>query len=94
MTRNTLRLHMPLEQVSAAAARVDRGRFAPGRSGNPRGRPPGSRNGGGLAARLDKMVAVEAVRLVQGLLERAKAGDASAAAVLLARPWAGSEART
>jgi hypothetical protein len=51
--------------------------FAPGHSGNPGGRLPGSRNRTGLAARLDKMVAAEAVGLVEGLLERAHAGDAS-----------------
>jgi hypothetical protein len=81
---------MPSDQ--ALAARTDRGRFAPGHTGNPGGRPPGSRNRTGLTARLDKLVAAGAVGLVEGLLERARAGDASAA-VLLARPWAGSEAR-
>jgi hypothetical protein len=67
--------------------------FTPGTSGNPGGRPPGSHNRTGLAARLDKMVAAEAKGIVAGLVERARAGDAFAAAVLLARPWADSEAR-
>jgi hypothetical protein len=75
---------MPSDQPAAATARVAGGRFAPGHTGNPHGRPKGS--GRGLAARLDKLVAAEAVGLVEGLLERARAGDASAAAVLLARP--------
>jgi hypothetical protein len=84
---------MPSDQTSAPPARVTGGRFAPGHTGNPRGRPRGSRNGGGLAARLDRLVAAEAVGLVQGLLERAKAGDVEAAVAVLARPWAASEAR-
>lgn len=80
-------------EPASAPTRTTGGRFAPGSTGNPRGRPRGSRNRQGLAARLDKLVAAAAVGLVEGLLERARAGDASAAAVLLARPWAASEAR-
>ena len=79
---------MPSDQASAA--RTAAGRYLPGTSGNPRGRPRGS--GRGLAARLDRLVAAAAEGIVAGLVERAKAGDADAAAVLLRRPWAGSEA--
>jgi hypothetical protein len=78
---------MPSDQTSAPPARVTGGRFAPGHTGNPRGRPSGSRNGGGLTARLDRLVAVAAESIVAGLVERAKEGDAEAAAVVLARLW-------
>jgi hypothetical protein len=76
---------MPQEQVSAA--RTVTGRFAAGATGNPRGRPRGSRNHEHLVDRLDRMVANEAVGIVATLLERAKAGDALAADVILARAW-------
>jgi hypothetical protein len=76
---------MPSDQV--LAARTPGGRFAPGHTGNPKGRPPGGRNHQSLAARLDRMVATEAVGIVAALLARAKAGDALAADVILARAW-------
>jgi hypothetical protein len=69
-------------------------KFAPGHSGNPTGRPPGSRNRAGLAARLDRLVTAAATDIVEGLVERARAGDALAADVLLQRAWpARSDAR-
>jgi hypothetical protein len=48
--------------------------FTKGSSGNPLGRPLGSRNRTGLALRLDKMVTAAAEGIVAGLVERAQAG--------------------
>lgn len=61
------------------------GRFRPGRSGNPRGRPAGSRPAALL--RLDALAAGAAEELVNRLILDAKAGDREAAIAVLARVW-------
>ncbi len=73
---------MPIEPIC-----TDRGRFVPGHTGNPRGRPPGSRNHEHLADRLDKLALASAEAIVEGLIERAKAGDALCADLVLSRAW-------
>lgn len=67
------------------AARKQRGKpFAPGQSGNPRGKPKGARN---ITARaLDELAAGSGERIVRRLIARASKSDAAAAAVL-ARIW-------
>lgn len=59
--------------------------FAPGRSGNPAGRPKGSRN---ISARLfDELGAEHAESIVQIVIRRARKGDIAAAALILRRIW-------
>lgn len=61
-----------------------RGRFKPGQSGNPKGKPKGARN---LTARmLDELAAGSAEQIVKRLLKRASRSDA-AAITILARVW-------
>lgn len=59
------------------------GKFPPGRSGNPRGRPPGSGSSPGV--RLRRLIAQHGDELVQALIEQAKKGDVTAAVALLDR---------
>lgn len=68
------------------------GRFKPGQSGNPKGRPPGS----GLAGKLRRAIAADAEDVLAALLKQAKAGDVQAARVLLDRvcPPLKAEAQT
>lgn len=72
--------------ANAAMQQRARGRpFAPGTSGNPRGRPAGSRP---LALlKLDALAEAEAAAIVRQLIRDAKRGDGAAAAQLLARAW-------
>ena len=55
--------------------------FKPGTSGNPKGRPAGT----SLTERLKKAVGEEFDDIVSALLAMAKAGDTTAASLLLAR---------
>src|SRR4051812_427047 len=57
--------------------------FQPGRSGNPAGRPPGARNKATLAR--EAALRDRAVGLLDGLMERAEAGDMAATRLVLAR---------
>jgi hypothetical protein len=66
---------------SAPAARSTR--WAPGQSGNPKGRPKGSRNRASLL--LEHLIEGEGEAVVQALLTAAKSGDVSAARALLDR---------
>lgn len=65
------------------------GRFQKGQSGNPAGRVPGSRNKATLIR--EAALAERAVSLLDGLMEKAEAGDMGAARLVLARllPMAG-----
>lgn len=56
-------------------------KFTPGASGNPRGRKPGTTLGGKLRA----AVGQDFDEIVQAVIKAAKAGDMSAASLLLAR---------
>jgi hypothetical protein len=58
-------------------------RWAPGQSGNPRGRPQGSRNRATLL--LESLIEGEGEVVVRSLLAAAKGGDTSAARALLDR---------
>jgi len=62
-----------------------RSRFRPGESGNPRGRPKGSRNKALLA--LDKLGAEAAEKVLQAAIAAALAGDVQAQRLLLSRLW-------
>lgn len=55
--------------------------FKKGVSGNPAGRPPNS----GLAGRLRKAIADDADEILQAVIDQAKAGDLTAAKILLDR---------
>jgi Family of unknown function (DUF5681) len=66
---------------SAPAARPTR--WAPGQSGNPKGRPQGSRNRASLL--LESLIEGEGEVVVRSLLAAAKGGDTSAARALLDR---------
>ena len=59
------------------------GKFVPGKSGNPRGRPAGS--GPSPGVRLRRLIAQHGDELVQALIEQAKQGDTVAAVALLDR---------
>lgn len=52
------------------------GRFAKGTSGNPAGRPPGSRNRASVL--IEQLLDAEVEQLIQKVLERASAGDTHA----------------
>ncbi len=61
-------------------------KFQPGQSGNPAGKPKGTRNRSTQA--LDELLPQEDRQaIVAALVERAKGGDVSAANVLLDRVW-------
>ena len=59
------------------------GKFVPGKSGNPRGRPAGSGSSPGV--RLRRLIAQHGDELVQALIGQAKRGDTVAAVALLDR---------
>ncbi len=57
--------------------------FAPGQSGNPRGRPAGARNR--VTALAQRLMDADAEPVIMALIEAAKAGDVSAIKVVLDR---------
>ena len=59
--------------------------FQPGQSGNPKGRPQGSRNKTIIA--LETLGEGEVEDIVKALIEKAKAGDPMAARPILDRVW-------
>lgn len=59
------------------------GQFERGQSGNPNGRPPGSRNRGFI--RLEQNLQQDAQRVVQCIIEAALSGDMCAAKLILDR---------
>src|SRR3954462_8396114 len=61
------------------------GRFKPGQSGNPVGRPTGSRSR--LSSALDAQAAEAIEEIVQGRIEAAKGGDTQASKIILERMW-------
>jgi Family of unknown function (DUF5681) len=71
---------------SGSDQRRARGRpFRPGQSGNPQGKPRGVRN---RATRLlDKMAETDAADVLGTVISRAKKGDITAAAMIMARVW-------
>ncbi len=69
--------------VESATPAARSTRWTPGRSGNPKGRPTGSRNRASLL--LEHLIEGEGEAVVQALLAAAKGGDVSAARALLDR---------
>jgi hypothetical protein len=65
------------------SGRKSDGTFAPGNKGNPKGRPQGSRNQVTLA--LEQMMADDGAAVVQAVLDAAKAGDMTAARIIVDR---------
>ena len=61
--------------------------FQPGQSGNPRGKPPGTRNK--ALVELDRLGAEGAQAVLRAVLTAAQNGDISAAALVLKRCWPG-----
>jgi hypothetical protein len=55
--------------------------FAPGKSGNPAGRPPGR----SPTAKLRRIIEQEAPAIIAALIQRAKEGDTQAAVALISR---------
>jgi hypothetical protein len=65
------------------AGRIQGGRFVPGVSGNPAGKPPGAR---ARATRLaEKLMAGDAEAVVRAVIDAAKGGDMTAAKIILDR---------
>lgn len=60
-------------------------RFKPGQSGNPKGRPAGTRSKALLA--LDALAEGEANEIAKAMIEKAKEGDTTAGRMLLERIW-------
>lgn len=60
-------------------------RFQPGQSGNPGGRPKGSRTKALVA--LDALAEGEAEGIVRAMIKKAQDGDVSAATAILTRAW-------
>ena len=60
-------------------------RFKPGQSGNPNGRPAGSRSKVLLAR--DALGEGEAENIVKAMIEKAKGGDSVAGRTILERVW-------
>ena len=67
-------------------------RFRPGQSGNPNGKPRGTRNAA-LAA-LDRIGQEGAEDMLRKLVEKAKGGDLKAAEIVLRRVWPEPKGRT
>ncbi|MEP9387165.1 DUF5681 domain-containing protein [Mesorhizobium sp. KR9-304] len=60
-------------------------RFKPGQSGNPNGRPQGSRSK--VCVALDALAEGEAEEIVKAMIEKAKEGDGHSGRVILERIW-------
>ena len=60
-----------------------KGQFAPGQSGNPKGKPAGSRHR--LTTLAEKLMDAEAKGIIEAVIEAAKAGDMTAARLVLER---------
>jgi hypothetical protein len=67
------------------------GRFEKGTSGNPAGKPPGSRNRVLIA--LDKLAGDDAEAVLKAAIDRAKNGDMDAARLILSRVWPARKGR-
>jgi Family of unknown function (DUF5681) len=80
MTDNIIRRAYPLGPV-AKTAKKQQGGFQKGESGNPKGRPCGSRNKATLAARAPMEGDLETI--TQALVDKAKAGEAWAVKLLM-----------
>jgi hypothetical protein len=66
-------------------ASSNEGQFQPGQSGNPKGRPVGSRSKAHAA--LDALAEGEVEEIVKAMIDKAKAGDGIAAKTILDRVW-------
>jgi Family of unknown function (DUF5681) len=71
------------DQPDPTGRKQARGRFQPGRSGNPKGRPAGTRNTATVAAQA--LLDGEAEALTRKAIERALAGDSTALRLCLER---------
>jgi hypothetical protein len=60
-------------------------RFKPGQSGNPAGKPPGTRSK--VLAELDRLGAEGAQKVLEAVLDAAQRGDMTAASIILKRCW-------
>jgi len=68
-------------RTDISAGQQRRGRpFQPGQSGNPRGRPAGSRNH--ITLMLDRLAEADAVDVLRAIVAKAKEGDSRAAELL------------
>ena len=67
------------------------GRFRPGRSGNPTGKRPGTRNRNLML--LDKLGEASAASVMTSVIAAARTGDIAAARVILDRVWPARRAR-
>jgi hypothetical protein len=83
---------VPVSSLKLQADRDKAGRFAKGKSGNPKGKPPGARN---AATRLaEAMLDGEAAALTRKIMERALVGDPTAMRLCFERIVAPRRERT
>jgi hypothetical protein len=71
--------------VPEFAERKQDHRFQPGQSGNPAGKPPGTRSK--VLAELDRLGAEGAQKVLAAVLDAAQKGDMAAANIILKRCW-------
>ncbi|WP_378947765.1 DUF5681 domain-containing protein [Mesorhizobium sp. ANAO-SY3R2] len=73
------------ETENTSAETGNSGQFKPGQSGNPNGRPKGSRSK--MALLLEELAEGEAEEIARVMIQNAKKGDAIAARAILDRVW-------
>jgi hypothetical protein len=76
---------MKMKEMPEKSERKQAGQFKPGRSGNPAGKPKGTRNAALVA--LDAIGEESARTVLQSVITAAQAGDMRAAEVILRRVW-------
>lgn len=82
---------MAKEPIANSDRKQRRPGFQKGQSGNPEGRPAGSRNKATVI--LDAMADGEAEKVLRQVLDAAKGGDLKAAEIILSRVWPARKGR-
>ena len=82
----------PTETAKSKKGRGSGKRFEAGETGNPAGRPKGTRSS--IYAEFDRSAAEAAPEILQALFTRARDGDARAAEIVLRRVWPERKTRT
>src|SRR5689334_22054658 len=85
-------LESSMSLAALSETRTSAGRFAPGHSGNPAGRPKGARNRATLAA--EALIEQNAEALARALIDASLGGDMTTARFLLGRLYPANAERT